>query len=162
MPATATILKDSGSGTTRNVRVQWQDDDGVINAKMFRLPAGVDSQTWADSLAEKRSATARKKEMEAAISRCIDGEDPDTIEIVRIARPKLWEHMTRRLHNGPRRGLDKDTMRGLAQWVVNRANPAIRADLNNVRTNAEVNTLKAEWQALLDAGITEFPEVEEE
>ena len=157
----AVIIKDAGPGSTRNVTVDFSDDDGFINRAHVRLSAGVDAQVWGDAVAVRRSSGARKREMETAISRCIAGEDPASIVLVRVARPKLWETMTRRLHNGPRRGLEEEIMRGLAQWVVNRGTPAIRSDLNNVRTNAEVNALKAEWQALLDAVVAEYDEVEE-
>jgi hypothetical protein len=161
MPATATILKDSGPTNTRNVTVQFDDENGLINVAHVRLSAGIDAQTWADVAAARKYDGVRRREMEIAIDRCIGGEDPATIPLVRIARPELWKRMTRRLHNAPRNGLDADTMRGLAQWVVNRATPAIRADLNNVRTNAEVNALKTQWTALLTS-VDEFDDVEEE
>lgn len=161
MAVTATIIKDSGPSGTRNIVVDFSDDDGLVNRARVRLSAGIDAQVWADAIAQRRSDNARRQEMEEAIDQCVAGTAPGDIVRTRITLPKLWERITRRLHNGPRNELDVDTMRGLAQHVVGRATPAIRADLNNVRSNAEVNALKVEWQALLDAVVTEFDEIEE-
>ena len=159
MPATATILKDSGPATTRNIDVQWQDEDGIINRGKFRLSAGVGAQVWADSIAEKRSVSARRKEMQRAIQQCIDGTDPADVERVRIALPKLWETMTRRLYN---KNGDAAALRGLAQWVINRGSPAIRDDLNGVHTLSEVNALKLAWQDMLDVSVPDYVEIGED
>lgn len=162
MALIATVIKDRGASSSRPVVVEFTDDDGVIGRSHVTLPAGQDAQAWADVVATRQQDGSRRQEMEAAIAQCIAGTAPSDIVRVRITLPKLWQKITRRLHNGPRNNLDAETMRGLAQHVVGRATPAIVADLNAVRSNAEVDALKAEWQALLDAGVTAFDEVDED
>ena len=163
MPATATIIGDTGEARRRRVQIDIADEDGAISTVLRYTGPGAMSQAAADVVATDVQKQYRNAELNRAIRRCIDGEDPATIPLLRVARPKLWETMTRRLHNGPKNELPDEDMRGLAQWVVDRATPAIVADLNSVRTAAEVNnTLKPSWQALLDAVVPEFDDVSEE
>ena len=162
MALTAVVTRDDdpSGNTPRWVDIELKSDGVTFRTISRIMPAGVNAQAVGDAKLTHGFNNAKKRERESAVKKCMDGENPDTIALELIARPKLWETMTRRLHNGPRNDMPADELRGLAQWVVNRATPAIRADLNNVRSNGEVNALKAQWTSLL-TGVDDFDLVDE-
>jgi len=163
MAVTATVVHDDDptASTKRFVVIEFDSNGTVFRTRTRPLPAGVFAQEWADGVKDRYFENVRRAEAEKAVARAILGVSPATIPLRFVSRAALRKLITRRLYNAPKKQLPVEEMIGLAQWVFNRPSSEIASDLGNVRTEAEIDALKAQWTSMLTKP-QEYTPVDEE